>query len=81
MVFDLETQFHSGCDPEGKPVDPTVEEDECYTPTNYDDVFRGPVTFRDALAQSINVPAVKVLYLAGLKDSLETAQKMELFAN
>jgi len=76
VVFDLETQFHSGCDPEGKPVDPTVLEEECYTPSNYDDIFRGPVTFRDALAQSINVPAIKVLYLAGLRDSLETAQKM-----
>ena len=45
-------------------------------PGNYDNIFRGPVSLRDALAQSINIPAVKVLYLAGLKNSLNTARKM-----
>ena len=40
-----------------------------YIPQNYDGLFRGPVTLRQALAQSINVPSVKVLlYLA---DSVE----------
>ena len=29
---------------------------------------------RNALAQSINIPAVKVLYLAGVKDTIETAK-------
>jgi 1A family penicillin-binding protein len=76
VVFDLQTQFHSGCDPEGKPVFDSVDEEECYMPSNYDDVFRGPVTFRNALAQSINIPAIKVLYLAGLRDSLDTARAM-----
>ena len=42
---------------------------EEYIPQNYDRLFRGPVTLRQALAQSINVPSVKVLlYLA---DSVE----------
>ncbi len=36
----------------------------------------GPMTLRNALAQSINVPAVKVLYLAGLSDTLELAKSM-----
>ncbi|MDP3725756.1 MAG: transglycosylase domain-containing protein [bacterium] len=76
IVFDIETQFHSGCDPDGKPLNESVKEEECYKPVNYDEIFRGPVTFRNALAQSINIPAVKVLYLAGLKDSLDTAKKM-----
>lgn len=31
---------------------------------------------RDALAQSINVPAVKTLYLSGIKDSIELATSM-----
>ena len=44
-----------------------------YIPRNYDGLFRGPVTLRQALAQSLNVPSVKVLlYLAGLKDSIKT---------
>ncbi len=46
----------------------------CFHPENFDQTFRGPVNFRNALAQSINVPSVKVLYLAGLNNSLKTAQ-------
>jgi len=77
VVFDLETQFDVSCDPEGNLNEDADEEtDSCYTPTNYDDIWRGPVALRDALAQSINIPAIKTLYLAGLKDSLRTAQKM-----
>ena len=49
---------------------------EEYIPHNYDGLFRGPVTLREALAQSINVPSVKVLLdLAGLQESIETAKK------
>lgn len=48
-----------------------------YMPQNYDGRFRGPVTLKAALAQSLNVPSVKVLaYLAGLEDSIKTAQEM-----
>ena len=36
-----------------------------YRPRNYDKIFRGPVTAREALASSLNVPAVKVLELVG----------------
>ncbi len=47
-----------------------------YIPRNYDGLFRGELTLRDALAQSLNVPAVKVLRdFAGLKDSIENAKK------
>lgn len=73
VVFDLETQFSSTCAP-----DNFTSEDDCYSPKNYDEMFRGPVTLREALAQSINVPSVKVLYLAGLTDSLDTARDMGL---
>ncbi|MBZ9571742.1 PBP1A family penicillin-binding protein [Patescibacteria group bacterium] len=48
-----------------------------YIPQNYDGLFRGPVTLREGLAQSLNVPSVKVLaYLAGLKDSIKTAKDL-----
>jgi 1A family penicillin-binding protein len=48
-----------------------------YQPKNYDGRFRGPVTLRQALAQSLNVPSVKVLaYLAGLEDSIKKAKEM-----
>lgn len=47
-----------------------------YTPQNYDGLFRGPVTLRQGLAQSLNVPSVKVLNsFAGLEDSIKTAQE------
>jgi len=50
---------------------------ESFIPRNYDGKFRGPVTLREALAQSLNVPSVKVLYsMAGLEDSIKTAQDM-----
>jgi 1A family penicillin-binding protein len=48
-----------------------------YTPQNYDGLFRGPVTLRQALAQSLNVPSVKLLaYYAGLEDSIKTAKEL-----
>lgn len=64
IVFDLETEFST---------DPRPE--KSYKPSNYDGAFRGPITLRRALAQSVNVPAVKVLYLVGLGDALITAEK------
>jgi penicillin-binding protein 1C len=80
MVFDLRTQFDLNCAASttemvpDKPTDETF--DPCYTPENYDGKYRGPISLRSALAQSINVPAIKVLYLAGLRDSLKTVRDM-----
>jgi len=36
-----------------------------YAPKNFDEDFHGTVTIRDALAQSLNIPAVKVLEALG----------------
>ncbi len=47
-----------------------------YEVTNYDNKTRGPVTFREALAQSLNIPSVKVLYLTGIDKAIALAQKM-----
>ncbi|MFC1789447.1 transglycosylase domain-containing protein [Patescibacteria group bacterium] len=38
---------------------------EEYIPKNYDETFHGEVTLRQALAQSLNIPSIKVLALAG----------------
>lgn len=72
-VFDLKTEFSTNCSPTSKPLTAGAK---CYSPQNYDNKFLGPITLRNALAQSRNVPAVKILYLAGIDDSLETAKKM-----
>lgn len=47
-----------------------------YTPRNYDGSFRGPMSIRTALANSINVTAVKALAYAGVKETTDLAQKM-----
>ncbi|GMU73805.1 MAG: penicillin-binding protein [Candidatus Campbellbacteria bacterium] len=71
ILFDLPTQFSTAC----KPSD-TSHTDPCYYPENYDGKFRGPISIRSALAQSVNIPAVKALYLAGIGDSIKTARNM-----
>lgn len=63
MVFDLVTNFDAGG---GKP----------YTPHNYDSTEHGPLSLRKALAGSLNIPAVKVLYLTGVNRVLDTAEKI-----
>jgi 1A family penicillin-binding protein len=75
ILFDLPTEFQSTCSPEGKPIYGNDESD-CYMPENYDEKFVGPISLRNALAQSRNIPAIKTLYLAGIRDSIQTAKAM-----
>jgi len=75
VVFDLKTEFNSNC-PATADGDTDRYGLNCYHPQNFDLDFKGPIDLRHALAQSINVPAVKVLYLAGIKNTIATAQKM-----
>jgi len=75
VVFDLKTEFNVNCNTDGTPGQ-GIDPDDCYMPQNYDFIYRGPMTLRNALAQSVNVPAVKMLYLAGVKDSIQTARDM-----
>ncbi len=73
IVYDVRTQFSPLC-----PPDSTSSESPCYSPNNYNNKFIGPINLRNALAQSLNIPAVKVLYLAGMKDALKLAADMGL---
>lgn len=61
VVFDTKTNF-------------STDEANPYIPVNYDKLYRGPINLRNALAQSLNVPAVKTLYLAGVEDSITIAR-------
>jgi len=47
-----------------------------YMPKNYDLQFRGPVTMRNSLSQSLNVPSVETLYLAGVNDTIKLANSL-----
>ncbi len=63
IVFDTETKFETGAS-------------EPYEPQNYDGTFRGPVKLKEALSMSLNIPAVKVLYLAGPKDTISFVKRL-----
>ncbi|KXK10930.1 MAG: Penicillin-binding protein 1F [Microgenomates bacterium OLB23] len=65
LIMDVSTEFP---DQGGK----------IYNPVNYDGKFRGPVQYRFALANSLNIPAVKVLANVGIKNFLQKAYDMGL---
>ena len=65
VAMDVETEFPD-------------QGDKTYKPVNYDGKFRGPIQYRFALANSINVPAVKVLASVGVKNFLQKAYDMGL---
>ncbi len=62
-IYDVATNF-------------STDESNPYTPQNYNGQDHGPVSFRMALAGSLNVPAVKVLYLAGIDNVIKFAQTL-----
>lgn len=59
---------------DGKIANFSTDPQNPYLVRNHDEKTRGPVTFRQALAQSLNIPSVKILYLAGIENSIKTAQ-------
>ena len=75
VVFDLPTEFSSYTD-QCPLININYNNDNplCFHPQNFDGDFRGPINLRNSLAQSINISAVKVLYLAGLNNVIETAK-------
>jgi 1A family penicillin-binding protein len=63
LIWDVETEFRDAL---GRP----------YVPHNYDGKEHGPVLVRQALAQSLNVPAVKTLDFVGLPAMLDMAHRL-----
>lgn len=77
------TAFSEGYNPASVLMDtvtefPGKDENTPYEPKNYDGEEHGLLHLRDALASSINVPAVKLLALVGVKDVLTQGYKMGL---
>jgi len=63
VVYDVVTKF-------------TNYDGKNYEPHNYNLKEYGPVTLRQALAGSLNVPAVQVIYLTGIDNVVDTAEKL-----
>ena len=53
-----------------------TDSEKDYIPVNYDGKYRGPIQMRFALANSINVPAVKMLAMVGVKNVMQQAYNM-----
>ncbi|MEK7165538.1 MAG: transglycosylase domain-containing protein [Patescibacteria group bacterium] len=66
IVMDVETKFPGG------------QDQKDYAPKNYDLKWHGPVQLRFALANSINMSAVKLVALVGVKDMLQLAYDLGL---
>ena len=62
ILYDVKTEFSTDSKP--------------YSPNNYDGGERGPISLRSALQGSLNIPAVKMLYLVGVDNVLKTAQTL-----
>ncbi len=62
MTLDVPIEFDNG----GQP----------YTPVNIDRQYHGPVTVRDALAKSYNVPPVQLVNLIGIGPIVRTAHRL-----
>ena len=64
IIWDVPTEFPDGANPP-------------YVPRNYDGRFHGPLTVRDSLANSYNIPAVKALQFVGIYDNPATPDVRE----
>ncbi len=73
ILFDVPTEFNPSCNPA---LPRASRGADCYNPVDFDGKYLGPLTLRQALAQSRNVPAVKLIYLAGVTNSINTAKAM-----
>ncbi|KXK07223.1 MAG: Penicillin-binding protein 2D [Microgenomates bacterium OLB22] len=65
VVMDVQTEFPD-------------QGDKTYKPVNYDGKYRGPVQLRFALGNSLNIPAVKMLAMVGIRPFLRQASEMGL---
>lgn len=63
LLYDVETNF-------------SLNQSEPYSPKNYNNKESGPVSIKDALATSLNIPAVKAIYLSDVKNVLSLAEEM-----
>ncbi|MEI6650427.1 MAG: PBP1A family penicillin-binding protein [Candidatus Moraniibacteriota bacterium] len=63
ILYDTETNF-------------STDDGKDYKPQNYNGKFNGPMPMKETLAQSLNIPAVKALYLVGTRDAVTFAKSL-----
>jgi penicillin-binding protein 1A len=63
IIDDSQVEYESG-------------QEKAWKPKNYDNIYRGPVTMREALTNSINVVSVKILENIGVNAAIEYAKKL-----
>ncbi len=70
ILFDAPTEFstYPSCPAIPDFSTPNIH---CFHPQNFEGTFVGPISVRDALAQSVNVPAVEMLYLVGANRAVQ----------
>jgi penicillin-binding protein 1C len=71
LLFDAKIQFSTACQPNDLTSTPP-----CYSPNDYSGTFQGPISVRNALAGSVNVPAVEMLYMVGITKAIELSKAM-----
>lgn len=64
LLMDSQTNFKS------------QDSEKDYIPVNYDGKYRGPIQVRFALANSLNIPAVKMLATVGIKNAMQNGYNM-----
>lgn len=62
VLYDVKTDFDT-------------RDGETYSPKNYDNKEHGLLTMRSALQNSLNIPAVKTMYLVGEKNTFDFAKR------
>ncbi|HKZ35201.1 MAG TPA: transglycosylase domain-containing protein [Patescibacteria group bacterium] len=75
-AYALEHGFTAASLIQDSPVTYDLAGSKPYSPVNYDGKWHGPVTLRTALANSYNVPAVKVLASYGVNKMIAQGEKM-----
>jgi penicillin-binding protein 1C len=77
ILFDVPTEFSTNSACPAVPDYNSVNT-KCFHPQDFEGTFAGPMSIRDALAQSVNVPAVKMLYLVGEQNAIKNANSFGL---
>jgi membrane peptidoglycan carboxypeptidase len=70
ILFDVPTEFSTDAECPAVPNFNSTDKN-CFHPQDFEGTFAGPLSIRDALAQSVNVPAVKALYLVGEQNAIQ----------